>query len=83
MTKYNSRYWMMGALVLGMLTISGCATYQSKSNANGPYDREAICEKLGRQLKYYDNPSYASKHPISQDKLNEMINRYQANGCDK
>lgn len=79
----NNKTWVTSALLLCVLGLSGCETYQSKPSANGPYDREAICEKLGRQLKYYDNPSYASSHPISQDKLNEMINRYHANGCDK
>lgn len=76
----NHKICLCFTLVLGL---GGCGTYQGYQISHGPYDRETVCDTLSRQLKYYDNPSYASKHPISQEKLDEMINVYHANGCDK
>ena len=78
----KNKLYPISLLILLITGVSGCSTYDYQKT-NGVYNREAICDKLGKQLKYYDNPSYASKHPISEDKLGEMINTYHANGCDK
>lgn len=47
------------------------------------YNRQAICRDLQGKLQNYNDPRYRLNHPIDDAELKKLLNKYNANGCDK
>lgn len=80
----NLRHLLPLVSLLSILA-AGCNTSNDYIWQEGPgYDRQAICNKVTRQLGYYhvNDPTRPPSDGGSPE-VRELMQAYQANGCEK